>query len=403
VHEIDSRYAWFRLGISILLSAVGGVGMWSVVVALPAVQAEFSVARGGASLPFTLTTIGFGLGSVLMGRLVDRFGIVAPVLFGAGSLGIGYVLAGIADNLPQFALAYGLLIGMFGSAATFVPLMADISKWFERRRGIAVALCATGNYLAGAVWPPVVGFLIQTAGWRTAHEWIGVICIVLMVPLALLLRAPAPVRAANAVPVTSRFPRVRNLRPGTLQGLLALAALACCVAMSMPQVHIVAYCGDLGYGVANGARMLSLMMVFGIVSRVASGFIADRIGGMMTLAIGSAAQMTALALYLTTDGLMPLYIISALFGLFQGGLVPSYTIVIRENFPESEAGARVGLVMMMSLLGMALGGWMSGVVFDLTGSYRVAFGNGVAWNALNLAIAVFLLSRGRGRSVLRAA
>jgi MFS family permease len=403
VHEIDSRYAWFRLGISILLSAVGGVGMWSVVVALPAVQAEFSVARGGASLPFTLTTIGFGLGSVLMGRLVDRFGIVAPVLFGAGSLGIGYVLAGIADNLPQFALAYGLLIGMFGSAATFVPLMADISKWFERRRGIAVALCATGNYLAGAVWPPVVGFLIQTAGWRTAHEWIGVICIVLMVPLALLLRAPAPVRAANAVPVTSRFPRVRNLRPGTLQGLLALAALACCVAMSMPQVHIVAYCGDLGYGVANGARMLSLMMVFGIVSRVASGFIADRIGGMMTLAIGSAAQMTALALYLTTDGLMPLYIISALFGLFQGGLVPSYTIVIRENFPESEAGARVGLVMMMSLLGMALGGWMSGVIFDLTGSYRVAFGNGVAWNALNLAIAVFLLSRGRGRSVLRAA
>jgi MFS family permease len=402
VHEIDSRYAWFRLGISILLSAVGGVGMWSVVVALPAVQAEFGVARGGASLPFTLTTIGFGLGSVLMGRLVDRFGIVAPLLFGAGSLGIGYVLSGLAYNLPQFAVAYGLLIGMFGSAATFVPLMADISKWFERRRGIAVALCASGNYLAGAVWPPVVGFLIQTAGWRAAHEWIGVVCVVLMVPLALLLRAPAPVRAANAAPVASRFPRVRNLRPGTLQGLLALAGLACCVAMSMPQVHIVAYCGDLGYGVANGARMLSLMMVFGIVSRIASGFVADRMGGMMTLAIGSAAQMTALALYLTTDGLMPLYIISALFGLFQGGLVPSYTIVIRENFPASEAGARVGLVMMMSLLGMALGGWMSGAIFDLTGSYRVAFGNGVAWNALNLAIAVFLLSRGRGRSVLRA-
>jgi MFS family permease len=402
-HEIDSRYAWFRLGIAILLSAIGGVGMWSVVVALPAVQAEFGVARGGASLPFTLTTIGFGLGSVLMGKLSDRFCIVVPVLFGAASLGIGYVLAGLSDNLSQFALAYGLLIGALGSAATFVPLMADISKWFERRRGIAVALCASGNYLAGAFWPPVIGFLIQTVGWRTAHEWIGVACVVLMVPLALLLRAPAPVRAAHAASVASRFPRVANLRPGTLQGLLALAGLACCVAMSMPQVHIVAYCGDLGYGVANGARMLSLMMGFGIVSRVASGFVADRMGGMMTMAIGSAAQMTALALYLTTDGLMSLYVISALFGLFQGGLVPSYTIVIRENFPESEAGARVGLVMMMSLLGMALGGWMSGVIFDLTGSYRVAFGNGVAWNALNLAIAVFLLSRGRGRSVLRAA
>src|SRR6185312_9582420 len=176
---------------------------------------------------------------------------------------------------------------------------------------------------------------------------------------------------------------------------------------SMPQVHIVAYCGDLGYGVANGARMLSVMMGFGIVSRIASGFIADRVGGMMTLAIGSAAQMTALALYLTSDGLVSLYVISAMFGLFQGGLVPSYAIVIRENFPANEAGTRVGLVMMMTLLGMALGGWMSGAIFDFTGSYRAAFANGVAWNALNTVIAVFLLMRGgrvaRARGTVRAA
>jgi MFS family permease len=401
--EIDSGYAWFRLGISIVLSALGGVGMWSVVVALPAVQAEFGVARGGASLPFTLTTIGFGVGGVLMGKISDRFGIVVPVLLGACALGAGYVLTSIAGSLSQFALAYGLCIGMLGGASTFVPLMADIARWFERRRGIAVALCASGNYIAGAFWPPVVGFLIQTMGWRAAHWWIGIFCVVSMVPLALLLRAPAPVRAANAPPLPSRFPRTANLGPRTLQGLLAVAGLSCCVAMSMPQVHIVAYCGDLGYGVANGARMLSLMMGFGIISRIASGFVADRVGGMMTLAIGSAAQMTALALYLTSDGLVPLYVISALFGLFQGGLVPSYAIVIRENFPASEAGTRVGLVMMMTLLGMALGGWMSGAIFDLTGSYRAAFANGVAWNALNLAIAMFLLSRGRGRRLLQTA
>ena len=386
-----------------LLSVLGGVGMWSVVVALPAVQAEFGVARGGASLPFTLAMIGFGVGGVLMGKLTDRFGIVVPVLIGAGSLGAGYTLAALASNLSQFAMTYGVLIGMFGGAATFVPLMADISRWFERRRGIAVALCASGNYVAGAFWPPVVGFLIETAGWRAAHLWLGAICVVLMVPLALLLRAPAPVRAANAPPLPSCFPRGVNLAPGTLQGLLALAGLACCVAMSMPQVHIVAYCGDLGYGVANGARMLSVMMGFGIISRIASGFVADRVGGMMTLAIGSAAQMTALTLYLTSDGLVSLYVISAMFGLFQGGLTPSYALVIRENFPVSEVGTRVGLVMMMTMLGMALGGWMSGAIFDLTGSYRAAFANGVAWNALNLAIAMFLLSRGRGRSVLRTA
>jgi MFS family permease len=401
--EVDSGYAWFRLAIAILLSMLGGVGTWSVVVALPSVQAEFGAARGSASLPFTLTMIGFGVGGVVMGRITDRFGVVVPLLFGAGALGIGYLLASIAGSLAQFALAYGLLIGMFGAASTFVPLMADISRWFERRRGIAVALCASGNYIAGAFWPPVVEFLIQTTGWRTAHMWIGMICVVFMVPLALLLRSPAPVRAANARPLPSRFPRAANLAPGTLQTLLAIAGLACCVAMSMPQVHIVAYCGDLGYGVVNGARMLSVMMGFGIISRIASGFVADRVGGMMTLAIGSAAQMTALTLYLTSDGLVSLYVISAMFGLFQGGLVPSYAIVIRENFPASEAGTRVGVVMMMTLLGMALGGWISGAIFDLTGSYRAAFANGVAWNALNLAIAVFLLSRGRGRSVLRTA
>jgi MFS family permease len=402
-HEIDSGYAWFRLGVSVLLSAIGGVGMWSVVVALPAVQAEFGAARGGASLPFTLTTIGFGVGGVLMGRLSDRFGIVVPVLIGTASLGIGYALASFAGSLSEFALAYGLLIGLLGSAATFVPLMADISRWFERRRGIAVALCASGNYIAGTVWPPLVDFLIRSMGWRSAHLTIGIACVVFMLPLALLLRAGAPVQAANASRYAPRFPRVVNLAPGTLQVLLAIAGLACCVAMSMPQVHIVAYCGDLGYGVANGARMLSLMMACGIVSRIASGFIADRVGGMMTLAIGSAAQMTALTLYLLSDGLVSLYVISAMFGLFQGGLVPSYAIVIRENFPAREAGVRVGYVMMTTLLGMALGGWMSGVIFDVTGSYRAAFANGVAWNALNLAIAVFLLSRGRGRSLLRTA
>jgi MFS family permease len=403
LREIDSRYAWFRLGISVMLSTLGGVGMWSVVVALPSVQAEFGSARGGASLPFTLTTIGFGVGGVVMGRLSDRFGIVAPVLIGAGSLGIGYSLAAVAGSLSQFALAYGLLIGLCGSASTFVPLMADVSKWFERRRGIAVAICASGNYIAGAFWPPLVQYLIQTWGWRDAHLWIGIACVVLMVPLALLLRSPAPVRAVNAMHVMRRFPKVENLKPSTLQVLLAIAGFACCVAMSMPQVHIVAYCGDLGYGIANGARMLSVMMIGGIISRIGSGFIADRLGGMATLAFGSAAQMTALALYLTSHDLVSLYVISAMFGLFQGGLVPSYAIVIRENFPANEAGGRVGIVIMMTLLGMALGGWMSGGIFDLTGSYRAAFANGVAWNALNLAIAVFLLSRGRGRSLLRTA
>lgn len=178
-----------------------------------------------------------------------------------------------------------------------------------------------------------------------------------------------------------------------LQAVLALAGFACCVAMAMPQVHLVAYCGDLGYGAARGADMLSLMLGCGIVSRVGSGLIADRVGGLATLLLGSFAQLVALVLFLFFDGLTALYIVSALFGLFQGGIVPSYAIIIREYFPSQEAGARIGFVMMTTLLGMAFGGWISGVIFDAAGSYRAAFVNGAAWNLLNVGIVVLLLRR----------
>src|SRR5574341_796101 len=179
--------------------------------------------------------------------------------------------------------------------------------------------------------------------------------------------------------------------------LLAVAGVACCVAMSMPQVHIVAYCGDLGYGAARGAEMLSIMLAFGIVSRLVSGWICDRIGGLRTLLLGSTLQGIALVLFLPFDGLVSLYVVSAMFGLFQGGIVPAYAIIVREYFPVRDAGVRTGIVLMATLFGMALGGWMSGAIFDLTGSYRAAFMNGIAWNLLNMAIAGSLLLRSRKR------
>jgi MFS family permease len=163
--------------------------------------------------------------------------------------------------------------------------------------------------------------------------------------------------------------------------------------MSMPQVHLVAYCGDLGYGAARGAQMLSVMLACGIVSRVTFGFICDRIGGLRTLLLGAALQCVALLLFLPFDGLVSLFVISGLFGLFQGGIVPSYAIIVREYFPPREAGARVGAVIMATLFGMALGGWMTGLVFDITGSYKAAFINGIAFNLVNLSIAGWLLRR----------
>ena len=398
----DSPYAWRRLAVTLAIMTVGASGMYIVPVVLPAVQAEFGVARADASLPYAMLMVGFGIGGFLYGRLADRLGVWVCLVSGGLMLGAGFWTAAHAPSMALFNASHGLLIGLLGSSCTFAPLMADTSLWFERRRGIAVAICASGNYLGGTIWPPVIQHFVQVAGWRQTYIAMSIVCSVSIVLLALLMRPRPPVVVAASVVPGERFeapPAVRpfGLATGPAQGLLMLAGVACCVAMSMPQVHIVAYCGDLGYGAARGAEMLSLMLGLGIVSRLISGWICDHIGGLKTLILGSALQGVALLLFLPFDGLVPLYVISGLFGLFQGGLVPSYAIIVREHFPANEAGWRVGAVIMCTLLGMAIGGWMSGKVFDLTGSYHAAFVNGILWNLLNLSIALFLL-RGAKRS-----
>jgi MFS family permease len=387
----ESAYAWFRLAAALCIGTLTSIGMWSVVVALPAIQADFAVARADASLPYTMTMVGFGLGGVLIGRLVDRFGVVGPMLLSIGTLAAGYIVSAFAPTLLLLSMAH-LAIGV-GTSGAFAPLMADISHWFTRRRGIAVAICASGNYVGGALWPPVVQYAIAEHGWRTTQWGIGLFCLVATPPLLFALR-----RSIAAEPSVSEGPgsvarRPLGLPPNVLQFLICLAGVTCCVAMSMPQVHIVAYCADLGYGPARGAEMLSIMLGSGVISRIGSGFIADRIGALPTLLLGSVLQAVALLLYLMFDGLTSLYVISLLFGLFQGGIVPMYAIIVHQHFPANETGFRVGLAVMATIAGMALGGWMSGVIFDLTASYWQAFANGVAWNVVNASIILFLLMR----------
>jgi MFS family permease len=399
--DIESPYAWLRLIASLVLMTLGGSGMYAITVVLPQLQTDFGVTRADASLPYTLTMVGFGLGGVAMGRLADRFGVMMPVMVGGLGLGAGFVLAGLAPNITVFCIVHGLLIGALGTSATFAPLVADTSQWFERRRGIAVAICMSGNYTAGSLWPPVMQFFIERAGWRQTYIGIGLFCAAAIVLLAFVLRKrppPQAVRANEAGPVqhASADGRVLGVSPTAALVLLCIAGVSCCVAMSMPQVHIVAYCGDLGLGAARGAEMLSLMLGMGIVSRIVSGWISDRIGGLRTLILGSTLQAIALILFLPFKGLVSLYVISGMFGLFQGGIVPAYALIVREHFPAARAGVHTGTVLMATLFGMALGGWMSGAVFDLTGSYQAAFVNGIAWNVLNLSIACFLLWRVRG-------
>jgi MFS family permease len=403
--DIESPYAWLRLAISLILMTIGGSGMYSVTVVLPRIQEDFGVARADASLPYTLTMIGFGVGGILMGRLADRFGVLIPVGIGALGLGAGFISAGLAPTLWLFCAAQGLLIGLLGTSATFAPLVADTSQWFSRHRGMALAICMSGNYTAGAIWPPVMQYFIDSVGWRQTYVGMGVFCFGAILPLALVLRRRPPVHAI-APPVAAHgqalaSERPMGMTPATVQALLCVAGVSCCVAMSMPQVHIVAYCGDLGFGAARGAEMLSLMLGMGVISRLASGWISDRIGGLRTLLLGSLLQGVALLMFLPFTGLVSLYLVAGLFGLFQGGIVPAYALIVREHFSPREAGARVGTVLMATLFGMALGGWMSGAVFDLTGSYRAAFLNGIGWNLLNVAIVVFLLYRLRSSSSSR--
>jgi MFS family permease len=364
-------------------------------VVLPEVQKEFDVSRADASLPYTLMMLGFGAGGLAMGKLADKWGVHVALWIGALGVGSGFILAGMASNIWLFALAHGLLMGLLGSSSTFAPLLADTSLWWDKRRGIAVAVCASGNYLAGSIWPALAQQGVETLGWRETYIWIGIVCGLGMLALSFLMkqRPPMMVVAAPGSVQSMASERPFGLPVNTAHALLCVAGVACCVAMAMPQVHIVAYCTDLGFGAARGSEMLSLMLACGIVSRLISGAICDRIGGLKTLALGSLLQGVALLLFLPFDGMVSLYVISALFGLFQGGIVPAYAIIVREYFPAKRVGVLVGAAIMATMIGMALGGWMSGKVFDLTGSYHAAFVNGVLWNALNLSIALFLLWR----------
>ena len=393
---LDSRYAWMRLAISLVIATVGNVGMWAIIVIMPAVQAEFGVDRADASLPYTLTMVGFAAGNLLIGRIVDRFGVTAALSGAALMIGAATALAALSPSVMILS-ALQMVIG-FGTAASFGPLIADVSLWFLKRRGIAVAITASGNYLSGAIWPILLAGVLADQGWRVVYLVLAVVTVVAMVPLALLLRRRVPLAArARADAASNLRANAAGFAPRTLMVMLGAAGVGCCVAMSMPQVHIVSLCVDLGYGPAVGGQMLSLMLLGGVASRLVSGLLADRLGGVLTLLIGSALQCVALFLYLPSGGLVSLYTVSLIFGLAQGGIVPSYALVVREYMPSQEAGRRVGFVMMATIVGMALGGWMSGWIYDVTGGYRMAFINGIVWNFLNIGIMVLILMRTRPR------
>jgi MFS family permease len=332
------------------------------------------------------------LGNFLLGRAVDRWGITLVLIASAVAQAAGFALAAVTPSLFVVS-ALHILLGL-GAAASFAPLIADVSQWFLRRRGMAVAIAASGNYLAGTVWPTPIARIMEASGWQGAYLALAVLILAAVLPGALLLRrridAASTERATSAAAHKAATIRIQ---PRTLQILLAIAGIGCCTAMSMPQVHIVALCIDRGFGPQAGAEMLSLMLAGGVVSRLAFGALADRLGGLAVLAIGGTLQMLALSLFLIQGDMTSLYLISLVFGLSQGGIVPAYAIIVREYMPPLEAGRRVGVVIGATIVGMAFGGWVTGWLYDLTGNYSAAIWNGLAWNLLNVGIALGLLAR----------
>lgn len=397
----ETHRAWYpivRLIAAFSLMTTGSSAMYATILTLKPVGFEFDVNRGLASLPYTLFMVGYGIGGVAMGRVTDRVGVMYPMILGGICLPLGYYLAANADEFWQYCAAVFLLCGFLGSAVTFAPIVADISLWFTGRRGLAVAIVASGSYVSGVIWPPALQTFIDDVGWRATYEGTAFVVAGIMLPLSLLLYKRPTIVNFTAGTGGLASPRAAlGLSPVSLQCAICAAGIGCCVAMAMPQVHIVAYATDLGHAAQRGAEMIALMTGFGVVSRLLSGWISDRIGGLKTLLLGSTLQCIMLAMYLTNDTLTALYVISAAFGMSQGGIVPSYAIIVRTFFPAGEAGWRIGTAFLFTIIGMAFGGWLAGALYDLTGDYFVSFITAIGFNIMNMVIAATLLARARER------
>jgi MFS family permease len=382
---MDTASSWRRLTICSVIGLFINIGIWSVVVVLPEIEREFNSSRASSALPYTFTLAGFAIGNFVIGSIVDRIGIAKATIYASLLVSSNFLLCSLSDSLLIITSSH-FFLGL-GTAVGFGPLIADITHWFVKRRGIAVAIIASGNYLSGVVWSPLIGIMLSSFTWRDIYLSIAIVLPTVAIPFAfLLLNKTTKIKSDTENDLYANNTKLVKISGGRLQFLLGMAGIGCCIAMAMPQVHIVAYCVGLGFGATIGASMLSVMLASGIISRIMFGLCADRIGSLNTLILSSALQMISLIFFIPFDGMISLFVVSAIFGLSQGGIVPSYALVVRHFLPAREAGQRIGIVLMLTIFGMAIGGWMSGFIFDQTGSYKMAFLNGILWNIFNLGI-----------------
>ncbi len=371
---------------------------WITAVALKDIAAEVGGARSIPALASALAWFGGGTGGIIMGQIADRVGTRWTVMFGALMVAVGLAVSTFGAPWPLW-IGHGLFIGLIGLGGINAPLYVYVSRWFDRRRGSALALISSGSYLAGALWPPLFERAIASVGWRETMLWYALLEAAVILPLAAVFftHPPEAVPATLARSDAARPQRVLGWPPHLVFALLCAAAVLCCVPMSMPQGHLVAFCGDLGMGRSTGALMLSVLLGTAFLSRQAWGAISDRIGGLPTVFIGSLWQICAMGGFLLTQSERGLFAVSAAFGLGFSGIIPAYVLALRQLFPASQAAWRIPTLLLFSGSGMALGGWLAGALYDHFGYYAPAFAAGIGANAVNLILVGTLLARRRHR------
>ena len=386
--SVETWYGWVIIGASLVISTIAQAAPNLLFVTLKPIAATFDWPREAPSMAVSLLMFGTGVGGIAMGWWMDKKGVMYPVVFGSVMIAIGALLMGQAQSQTSVYLASGLFMGLLGESAMIAPLIANATRWFDRRRGLAVAIIASGQGVAGALWPPIVRIISEEFGWRAAYSYFGWFALFTMVPLALLLRPRAPTSPSSGASGAwgEQHSRVLELPPWLVQGLLCLAAVCCCTAMAMPIVHLISHTTDLGFSSRHATQLFSLLFASAFVSRIGFGFLADRIGAAPTQLVASTCQALMLFAFAFVTTLPGLYVAALLFGVGFAGIMPCYALLIRDWFRESQVGWRVAVLYLFASIGMALGGWLGGVVFDRTGGYADAFLLGFAFNVLNLVI-----------------